>query len=98
MADGIGLAWSDMVIDACFFLSLLVFNSMGDFGMEIAYLVKVSFHLVRRTPGLCGVVIDGFIAESRVHPFPEVALGPLLRFVVDPCRQIGFKRAFVRLK
>ena len=98
LADGVRLAWFDVVIDTRFFLSFLILDAMGDIGMEIAHLVEVTLHLVGRAPGFSGIVIDGFLAEGGVHPSPKLAVGSPLRFVVKPCRPVGFKSAFVRLQ
>ena len=46
LTDSVRLAWADVVIDACFSLSLFILDGMCDFGMEIADLVEVTFHLV----------------------------------------------------
>ncbi len=66
--------------------------------MEIAHIVDVTHHLIGRIVGLCCTIIDGFPAQFLVEPFPCLAVGIPLRFVINPIGQLGLEGAFIRLE
>ena len=96
IVDFIRFGGVDMIGDFCPLSS--IFHRVGYLGMEIAYVVNVTHHLIGRIVGICRVILDGFPAEFLIQPFPGLAVGFLLRFVINPIGYFGLEGFFIRLE
>ena len=74
------------------------FHRVVHFGIEIAYIVEITRHLGRRIVGSFHIVIYRCFTEILIHPSPHLAIGFLLRLVVDPGGHIGLEGILVRLE
>ena len=91
--DVIGLGWVNVISDGGSFS--LRFHRVVHFGIEIAYVVEVTHHLGGRIVGSSHIVIYGCPAESFVHPCPKLAVGFLLRLIVNPGGHVGLEGVFI---